>query len=458
MLSRMLAVVLVCLFSAACRRTPPDNGEQKLRRDAQRFAALEATRASKSPELVAELTRLEAEQALPEQLTARRTSEGPGGWIRPDGSQVLDQDNLAPVIEALFTPGELSALRKALDQLYPAERFEWSEKRLEAARDLLRRNAEPLRRFEAALERPAFEPGIQYSQGVLAEHAYLESAMVLNRLLGIRAAEEMASRDLVAALDTWQQMLELPSRLAQVPNLTARSVAVRLRSEALRVLEGAVRHDRFTPADAEHACEVLEQHYAEWPDERAMWSGERAIALHTYEMVRGGELLSLLPFTRVQQLRRTGALGQFTSQVQANIDGDELFYLEAIRRVADEAERNYRERRRTLDELQQELDKRRGSSRFPAIADELLWKDVEWGVRLQACDRALLAGWLALLRAATGRDQAEPLTNPLTGEPFVATQRGGFWELRNIDLLGDDMRLGEEPLLVPVFTAAPPAP
>lgn len=450
----VLATILASLSGAGCRSRSAEPQAELQRAQARQYGALRLTRDSLHSGLRAELQAIEQENGLPQQMTARRTSSTATrpGWIREDGRQIDDAENLAAVLASLFASDELEQLSRSLNSLYPAEAFEWNDKSLAAARELRGRFAEPLERFQHALGRPHCEFAFQYAEGYLADQQQIKTALAANRLLGIQIAELLADRDFGAAVDTWPRLLVLPAALNHAGNLTARAAAARLRSEALRILQVLARHDKLDLPTVEFLRAAVEQHHAQWPAEAIAWYGERALALHAYEMLRAGELLSVLDYSRLQKLRRDGQLKTYGQQLLAHIDDDELFYLQAVRRIAAGSEQTYRERLQTLDELQSALGALAGTSRYPTFAGDVLWRDLVWGIRLQACDRSLWGGWRAALHAAAGRPLPADAINPLTGAPYLAARSGAFWEVRDIDLLGDPLKLAEEPLLVRVLS------
>jgi hypothetical protein len=163
---------------------------------------------------------------------------------------------------------------------------------------------------------------------------------------------------------------------------------------------------------------LLDQQLEHWPDDATAWIGDRAQGMHTYELIRGGYLLSLLSYDELRDFREEIGIDKLAEAVASNIDQDELFYLRTMRDVVDACQKPHFARADVFRQIEANLGLLRGSDNYPFVADQLLLLRLDQGSRLMALDRARCEAWAIALRIACGDDQARKFTNPLTGDEF----------------------------------------
>jgi hypothetical protein len=178
------------------------------------------------------------------------------------------------------------------------------------------------------------------------------------------------------------------------------------------------------------------------PDARA-WIGDRAAGLIVYELVRDGHYLTLLSREEVQRLTDQGVLQVTARAARRNIDSDQLFYLQSMRKIIEAAHVPYYQRKETLAAIRRDLAAREQSADYPLIAAGLLLTDFETGHFRQAQDAARCQAWIAALAAAVEQTPVT-ITSPVTGEPLQVEIDSQQVRVRGV------MAPVDEPIEVPV--------
>jgi hypothetical protein len=213
-------------------------------------------------------------------------------------------------------------------------------------------------------------------------------------------------------------MLRAARGLAREWNITTRVTAANLRTDALHVLDVVANHDYATRETHEKLLALLAAETDDWPSDAAAWIGDRAAGLVTYELIRDGYYLSLLEQSEVQRLRDDNLLDATATAVMRNLDGDELYYLQAMRRIIESCQQPYFERAGVLSEIRRELASREQAADYPLVAGRLLLGDFERGPLRQAEDLAQCLAWHVALAAATGDESLGAVASPVTGQPL----------------------------------------
>ncbi len=212
--------------------------------------------------------------------------------------------------------------------------------------------------------------------------------------------------------------MRLIEALGRVKLVESRMQTAFLRAEMLEAVDWTVAHPAATQEVYDRLYEMLDHQLATWPPDAWAWIGDRAVGLHTYEVVRDGRLRWLLTPEEFMLLKEEGVLDQLLHPAPRDLEADEWFYLQTMRQMIRACDQPYYERRDFFQELWQSLQARRNASDFPIVAARILLKDVENGHRIQARDRALCEAWSLALAAASGRQQPEYTTNPLSGQTY----------------------------------------
>jgi hypothetical protein len=370
------------------------------------YADLPGLSKAADPLLQDEFARLRAEEATPAQLEVA------------SATILADNDNLAAGLREVLKPNQIESALEDIDKIYPNGKFLFGTAAVIRARDLLAQNEAAVSNTSAALDRPKCNFGHRHGEGLFADLSVYETAYLAHRWQALEAAVALSEGNLAGAERSLDRMLRLAHHLAQVKHVVPRMKAVTMRLEALRVLEALVQHRDATPAMAEHFRDLLVSQLDTWPDDANAWVGDRAQGLHTYEMIRHGYLLSVLSSDELTEIRKEAGSTATAKAIAANVDEDQLYYLETMREIIDGCERPYHARRELLQKITRHLQETRSSPQFPLVAGRILLVDIDLGHRRQAMERAHVEGWVLTLSAATGEELPPLTTNPQTGLPY----------------------------------------
>jgi hypothetical protein len=415
--SRLLLLACVAL-AIGCRGAADENAALD---EAVRYAELPGLRATHHKGLQEELARLESERATPLLLDETAgTASSAHQVVTPTAVDAAGSTNARGAVvqwKQFFAPRTVSDVAARLDELYPSGVLEFHPLALRTAVEL-RTQYEPQRQRFRRLSAQASPPDWRHAQGLLADASYVEVARTCGRLEGLAAAELLHNGQPEAALEAVRQMLAGAESLAAEPRVVSRITAVHARHDALRALAAVVAHPQAGRDVWQTAAALLTAQLERWPHDKLAWIGDRAVGLHTYELVRDGRLLSLLTPEEKLRFRRLGLYDELEESVAAGIDADEMYYLSAMRRLIAACDKPYHQRTALLKAIRGELLDLHGTAQYPLVADTLLLADFEAGLRLQALDRARFEAWLLALRAAISPMPPSAGVNPLTGEPF----------------------------------------
>ncbi len=451
-------MLILLLSTAACRRVTESTRAKHTRRDVESYGQLELTTQTRHTPLRDELSRLAGEDATPVQLTATIVTEDSGvPGLRRAGKLIADRDNAARGIVEAIPERAHHNLRRQFDELYPRDGVRETPQRMKSLELLLAAHQAEVKAYRQALARPDCDFGLQFTHGLLADMSFVEVALLGNRLLGTDALLRLQQDNPSQATAIVGDMLRGAQLLSEVANVTSRIAAARMRLEAFDIVQRIARHPKSQAQDFDAIYGWLADQWTFWPSEVAVWNGERALALHAYEMVRDGRLLSILTFEEVAELHRQG-IEEYCARVYQHVDEDETFYLSTMRKVLEAAEQPYFQRHEVLSRIQDDLERAALPEARTTVA-EILLRDLDWSQRVLARDRALLEGWSVAFALATGRTVPPEVRHPLTGKPYKIVQHKRWVEVSAVHVPGDDWPLIVEPLVVPMvaqeLTAAP---
>ena len=368
--------------------------------DLEKFGSLPYLKTTRDQRLADELARIVEEGGTPEQLTVDD-----------------DSDTVGAALKMLFSKDELPGIVMESDELMPPREFEFDAKQLKHASDFRKRyNAQRLEAREA-LKQPQPNLAIRFVAGFSADTSVIDVVRVCVRLEAFDAAEMLAAGKVGGAIGSVEQMLALAQCLASAKHLDSRLHAAYLRAEAMAVMQAIVMHEKTTREDLKALLRIVQVQLQNWTDDAAAWIGERAIGLHTYELVREGALLILLTEQEIDEFQREGDLRALALSARRNADRDQLYYLETMRQVIESCQRPPHSRLPLFESIQQELQQRRGSPDFPFVAGRLLLTQLAAAHAIQSRDRANWEAWALALATATGQNLPQQI-NPLTGKPF----------------------------------------
>ncbi|MCA9146649.1 MAG: hypothetical protein KDB05_27920 [Planctomycetales bacterium] len=405
---KLLLFTLPLCCSLACNKSEPPI---KTPADVAQYATLPGVTTTHNSELQAELARLIAEQATPLQLMMT-------GGENPQFDSMPDASNPVSRLDIIFPPNFRESGREHLDKVWPAEGFSFTPATLHVVAALTKRYQSKREQYEKLVVEPDFRLPVNHMLGLSADTTYVDAIEIGNRLEGLYAAGVLAAGNPQGAIESLRLMLRVSELLAAEQSIVSRGAGAVRRGEALQVLEGIAKHPATTPTIHRQLKVLLDQQLEHWPDDATAWIGDRAQGMHTYELIRGGYLLSLLSYDELREFRDEIGIEKLAEAVASNIDQDELFYLRTMRDVVDACQKPHFARADVFRQIEANLSLLRGSDNYPFVADQLLLSQLDQGSRLMALDRARCEAWAIALRIACGGDQAKKITNPLTGDEF----------------------------------------
>ncbi|HHM12801.1 MAG TPA: hypothetical protein ENJ16_04555 [Planctomycetaceae bacterium] len=438
----LLGLAVLILGLGGCQN---QRREGKLdRATLESFAALPQHAQSGNPELQAELKRIRKERATPDLLVAPddvallETSRRPTRASRIRYTRAL-LELLPPMHRKRFIgqmerefPRACLPPRRADLAAFQERAREWQKMRSEA---------------EAILVQPDFGLHVPVDHGLLADLSHVDLVRALARLECLHAAIAIMEGDVPRALVAWETGGRWLEALASLPHAVPRAAAARGRIEWLRCAQSLLSTPGVSPESARTVAAVLDRQLRQWPPDRRALLGDRAVGLHTYELLRAGYWMSLLTRRELEELRQQGRLKPFAIHIATQLDEDELYYLKTMRRIIDESEQPYPQREKTLDAIDAELRRLSGSTSYPWFAAEYLLPDVRHLVRWQALDRELTEALRWTIAAALGEPQAK-IHSPMTGKEW-------HWERREqperVELPDVLWPLDDTPVTLPVL-------
>jgi hypothetical protein len=434
MLVRGVACILILVALAGCQKASGGSGPKSVA-DARAYAELPGLARSPHPGLQAELARLRDErmtpldlkgsrpQIMPTMVPARPTSLGVQAAFReayPSLSRGMHREQ----IERIDPDGDL--------HFGPIER--------EQLRDFRQRIAKNRERFSEAVVGASSGLQLDPAEGPLADLEFLDPLELGVRIEGLVAIGHLADGDLAAAWQSLDLLLHTAEILASEPHVPCRLLAVNARSRALKVLQRIVLDPRTDKSAIVAARQSLVETLKRWPSDSLAWSGERSSGLITFEMVRDGHFLSLLERDEVDKLHQQHITRTTMRAVMHGIDEDQLFFLNAMRRMIDCCDQPFFARCEELAAIRTELTEREATNRFPIVAARLL-DDFEPIHQRQSEDLSRCLAWSIALRAAANPPEALPdpaLQNPTTGKPFEVEVSGERVLVRGVLLDPDE--------------------
>ncbi len=361
------------------------------------------------PELENELARLIASGGTPELLSAPAPGTPP----------IPDDQNAAVAMKDLFSPTMIRLVEKrARKELFPQGRFQFNPIALQEVIRFCDSYDEQRMAGRTALSMPQGSYRFDFMQGLLGDTSFVETARICIYLEAFKAAELLHEDKPYDAVLPLSYMFRHISLLSKVPHVVPRIAAVHLRRDALRVLEEIVRHPKAKRDTLERLHEILLGQLSSWPADADAWIGDRAIVMHTYEIIRDGQLTSVLTMEEIDQFKTEGNLKSLFRAVADNIDGDQLFYLQTMRKMIDACELPFYQRTPVFQAMYDELKELAPTAKYPMVAARVMLPDIKQGQRLQARDRAYVEAWTLALANATGRKTTGIDLSPLTGKKY----------------------------------------
>lgn len=396
----------------------------------ERYRQLPRLQQTADTELQKELARLRSERALPDHLAG----EGPffselvraAAQNRAIGPKATPAERFARA----FTRGEVDAalryFRDGIPRPLPPEPA--TLRKLLRFRKRFEANRRQARAALAAFPVEPAEPALRYEhhRGLYASAALCDYARATAQLEVAMAVEMVARNRPEPAWEAIVATLRVARILGRMKHTNPRILAVHIRHDALDVLDYAIRAECLQRTHLARALQTLHAELDAWPPDAWAWIGERAEALHTYELIRDGYLLSVLSPQELERIEQTDGLQIASKRVIENLDGDQRFYLHVLRRCILASTQPYHERMPLFRQIDVEIRRLRGSAGYPQVADMVLLPHLQTGQRLQAADRARCEAWALALAAALEQPARDYKQNPLTGSAYRLQRRDGW--------------------------------
>lgn len=340
---------------------------------------------------------------------------------------IADDRNAAKVLEEIFTERRLAGLLEQSDGLFPASGFEFSPVHFEKAVAFRDEHAEALDKCREALSLDGCDFGIDHAQGFGNDVDFIDRVRLCARLEAFDAADQLHGRkDIDATIENVKRMLRWAALLAAEKNVCSRGEAAAIRREIAAVIVEAVHAPATTPRHVARMAEMLLDALESWTPDADAWIGDRAAGLHAYEAIRDGRINRFLTPAEIDELASERSLFELSGALRRTADTDELFYMQAMRRLIEMCEQPYYQRRPVFAEIEAEVEALRGGNDYPLAAARLFLKDVESGHLLQAHDRALYEALYLAIAHASGKPSDRFKLSPLSGKPYVVRRDGAL--------------------------------
>ncbi len=400
-----------------------------------------------------------AKPEAPKQLTAEQYGELPGLKSTPDKrlqeelsriiekghtpallnqTNVAELDNVAVVLVGLFPENKLASILQQAQRIFPPKTLLLNPGPLQKAINFRKEYDAQRTAARNASTRPQCDFGIQFKAGFLAELKFIDVVWICARLETFQAAESLADEKPDEAIDALESILRLTGCLAAEKHGQTRAEAAFIRTEAFVLLQAIALDEHLTRKHLDRLHEMVRAQLKAWPSDADATIGDRALGLHAYELVRAGLVVELLTPEELEQFRKEGTLKELSAATVRSVDADELYYLEAMRKIIGGCRDPYYVRRELFDAMDDELYRLRKSPKYPVVAARLLLPDVRELHVMQARDRANWEAWAMALALATQRPLPPHQINPLTGEKYLHTKVEKFIKVENFGSGRDD--------------------
>ncbi len=360
-------------------------------------ASLLGSRASVLEPLRRQVEQIEAVEGLPLQLAQRYGANASFPTLL-----LRDQQRLT--------------LGQELDGLTPGDRFVFDFEGLTAVQAWLAGHKLLIDRVATATERLNAAPAPQFELGFFDRFAALDDAAIACRTLLLRAAVRLGSDNTVGACTDVINALGWTDALAQAPRIEARALAGLLRAEVLLAAEQITWASDCTLADVERLYGAVRKSLDDEVELRDALVGERAVVMHGYEAVRAGLLGKLVTDEEKAGFAARGVLAAWSGRPAAEMDADELAYLEAMGWVIEQSSQPIAGWRVPLvDQLE----------RLPegTLARELFFRDMPDALQMVFDDRARREAAALGLATAGGLQLPPYRKNPSSGALYEARRQ-----------------------------------
>ncbi len=407
-------VLLLALSVPGCSREPTI--EDKITRCAELLGAS----ASGNDELREQLTVIRKSGGTPMQLAA--PSIGAIGFTDENAAVALSSA-LSDSVRWRLNPKVLELMMLRLEPFSRAEENRAAEAAIAIDRFLEENNPLVGQLAEAADQpRCLFSAGHRW--GYFAKLTFVNEVSFAVRIALLEAVHAGHERDSATAWQAMDRALRWADWLGRVRRVESRVLSATLRAETLTTAEVLFFAGVFGRAEAEALYGRLRDTLANWPADSRMLQGDRAIGLHTYEVIRIGLLDRVLTGKERGLLEKQGRLAAIENASAADIDQDEANYLHAIALlIGDESIKRSFENRQAepaFYERLKQIDEATALAGAPPalLAHRLLLADVADSLRITSRDRGRCEAWCLTLASAANLTMPPYRTNPVTGNHY----------------------------------------
>ncbi|MEO1496592.1 MAG: hypothetical protein AAFV43_05520 [Planctomycetota bacterium] len=357
------------------------------------LATLPAASESSSDELRRAIATLRQQRGAPDQLE-------PAGF-KPPASQ-----NSAAQLALVFSDAFRTQISPRVQELVDSG---------ERSPGLLENHAPVLRRLEAAAALGTCRFATDSPAGYFAPMRYLDDVALAARFELLHSRQSANDGDPAAAMNAWRRAMGWCHRLARVRRVSARVLAATLRAELLNELALQLDARVYGRYEAEQVYGLLRDQLADWPSDRRMLVGDRAMVAHAYEALRIGLLDRMVTLDERKRLRGAGLYDRLMEPEASELDADQTNYLAAMDLLIASAESAYHER---VDAVDQAIELAR---RTPDVAAyDMFLVELPEAMLLVARDRSRCEAWSLALSAAADLVAPKFRTNPVNGLPYEA--------------------------------------
>jgi len=361
-----------------------------------------------------EARRLKNERMFPSQLQGNSKPFSHWVFLAAANKSPKSTKNTAVALASVFTRGKVRRLLRESHELFPKRFPPWPEELRKLSRRRIQ-NEDSRVRFRTAMQLPECDFGVEFERGLMADFMFVDFMRVGADLESYYAIESLMHGDRAEAIEAAESILTAARRLMEAKHPTPRLAAADMHRQALWVMNACLGLPDASSADARRCLELVHRQLDRWPNERDVWVGDRSDGLHAFEMIREGYVLSVFRKEEFERIERDIGIDRFEVAVAATIDFDELFYLEATRRLIDGCEKPYSHRIGVFEELATEMSRLRGTEKHPFVSDWILLPHLQMGHRECALDLARMQGMSLALSHVLGVTPREYLQNPFTG-------------------------------------------
>ena len=462
----MLATVaiLYLLSGIGIRR---HSSEQKFSAPYQRFTGIESLRKAKTPELIAEVEKVIAQNGLPADVFFGLSSYNPEdkepisqltniavtlhnefGEFYPDPNDL--QKPVRRELETLWEAspiGEWNVDEQTLDHLYPIL------SRLESKRLTVRSKLEDDRNthFYYIFNHPESLKNWVLTSGTmvcteaskyLADYALLEEYAIAQALL---------DGNMDGAIGGLAYIFRITQLASMLGNVGVRSDAALVRLRAFDMLQRVVLDPKFEKKHMIDLRAILAEQRDEWTSEYVTWFGDRASGMMLYHQIQMNGLDAALEPAEREALEGRG-IHALMRGFKKYHEEDETFYLRAMQKIMDVSAKPYVERSEVLNQIAQELRAlvdtydTEGTERIAKehFVANILLKDVDRLMQIFAQDQSALDRALAVILQSLGQSNTDRFRDPFTGDPYVVQRVQGMLSVSAENL--------PRPFRVPIFT------